>query len=276
VRGATGALTVMAASVAMASSASGATRVWAVGDGGVASRADDRLASRVAREGIDRLLYLGDVYERGTARDYARNYAPSWGRFKRITHPTPGNHEWDNRAQGYDRYWGSRAPRNGRGRYYSFNLRGWHFVSLNSHEASGPRSAQAAWLARDLKRYPGTCTIAFIHRPRYSAGGHGNAPDLEPLYSRLSGRSVALLSGHDHNYQRLRPRRGITQFVVGSGGRELSDLDVGDPRLAAFDFQRHGALELVLRRGRVNYRFVRTGGRRTDAGSLPCRPHSAR
>ena len=249
------------------------THVWAVGDGAVPEMTDDALASRVAQGFIDRLLYLGDVYENGTAREYATNYATSWGRFKRITRPTPGNHEWDNRAEGYDAYWGSRAPRNGGGHYYSFNVDGWHFVSLSSHDDSGPRSAQAAWLTRDLKRYPGTCTIAFDHRPRYSAGGHGDAPDLEPLYSRLSGRSVALLSGHEHNYQRLHAQRGITQFVVGSGGRELEPLDTSDPRLAAFDERRHGALELVLRRRRASYRFVRTDGTRGDAGSLSCRPH---
>lgn len=275
-RGAAGALAVLAASMAMAPAASAATRVWAVGDGGVEGPADDALASRVAREGLDRLLYLGDVYETGTAREYATNYATSWGRFKRITRPTPGNHEWDNRKEGYDPYWGSRAPRNGGGHYYSFNLDGWHFVSLNSHEDSGPDSPQAAWLARDLKSYPGTCTIAFDHRPRYSAGGHGDAADLEPLYSRLSGSSVALLSGHEHNYQRLRPQRGITQFIVGSGGRELSELDISDPRLTAFDYRSHGALELVIRRGRADYRFVRTDGSRRDAGSLPCRPHARR
>ena len=266
----------LATSVAVAPAASGEVRVWAVGDAAVPERADDRLASRVAREGIDRLLYLGDVYEKGTAREFATNYASGWGRFKRITRPTPGNHEWKRRRQGYDPYWGSRAPRNGGGHYYSFNVGGWHFVSLNSHEDSGSGSAQAAWLRRDLKRYRGTCTIAFTHRPRYSAGGYGDAPDLEPLYSRLAGRSVALLSSHEHNYQRLRRQRGITQFVVGTGGRPLSQLDASDPRLAAFEDRRYGALRLRLRRGRADYEFVRTDGTRGDDGSLSCRPHQRR
>src|SRR5215210_4165358 len=136
--------------------------------------ADDALSARVARERIDRLLYLGDVYESGTAAEYGEYYAPSWGRFKRITRPTPGNHDWDNRDEGYDPYWGRRAPRTGRGHYYSFDVAGWHFVSLNSHEDSGPNSRQAAWLSSDLRRYRGTCTIAFHHRARYTAGGHGD------------------------------------------------------------------------------------------------------
>ena len=269
-------LVVLAASLVLVPAAGSATRVWAVGDGGVTGPTDDALAARVAREGIDRLLYLGDVYETGTPEEYRTLYHPSWGRFKRITHPTPGNHEWGNRSVGYDPYWGKRAPRHRGGHYYSFNIGRWHFVSLNSHEDSGPRSSQAAWLTRDLKRYRGTCTIAFHHRARYTAGPHGDAPDLEPLYKRLAGRAVALLSGHDHNYQRLRPRRGITQFIVGSGGRELERVDTSDRRLAAFDFRSHGALRMELRHGLLRYRFVRTNGTSRDVGSRRCRPHPRR
>ena len=255
--------------------ASATTRVWAVGDAAVPGLEDEALASRIASKGIDRLLYLGDVYENGTAMEYATNYASSWDRFKQITSPAPGNHEWPNRAAGYDPYWGALAPRNGGGHYYSLNIDGWHIVSLNSHEDSGPNSKQAAWLSRDLSRYRGTCTIAFHHRPRFASGGHGDAPDLEPLYSRLAGRAVALLSGHNHNYERLQAQRGLVQFVAGSGGRELDSVAGSDPRLAAYDDKSHGALELILHRGRAEYRFVRSDGTQGDSGALHCRPHSA-
>jgi hypothetical protein len=251
------------------------TTVWAVGDGAVPGAEDDALAALVASRDIDRLLYLGDVYESGTAEEFALNYHPSWGRFKAITHPTPGNHEWDRRAEGYDPYWDplvSRAP--GGGYYYSLDLRGWHLVSLNSHEDSGPGSPQARWLARDLRGYDGTCTIAFHHRPRYSAGPHGDAPDLEPLYRLLAGDAVALLSGHDHNYQRLRPERGVVQFVVGSGGRlPLYPVNRLDARLSAYDDVNLGALALGLEPSRARFRFVRADGTDGDSGELGCRPH---
>jgi acid phosphatase type 7 len=253
--------------------ASAAPRVWAVGDGGVPEATDDRAAARVQQEGIDRLLYLGDVYETGTAAEFRHWYDPGWGRFKAITKPTPGNHEWSNRAQGYDPYWGGLAPRPDGGRYYSFDIDGWHFVSLNSHESASEGSRQAAWLRRDLRALSGTCTVAYIHRPRYSAGGHGDATDLEPLYRRLVGRSVALLSGHEHNYQRLRPNRGVTQLIVGTGGRRLSSLNTVDGRLAAWQSSSFGALRLELQARRADLVFVRTDGSRFDAGLLGCRPH---
>src|SRR3954454_23555982 len=42
-----------------------------------------------------KVLALGDLaYPEGTASDYADSYDPTWGEFKDITAPTPGNHEY--------------------------------------------------------------------------------------------------------------------------------------------------------------------------------------
>ena len=49
-------------------------------------------AELVERIDPDAVLVLGDdQYDDGTSRDYRRSYDPSWGRFKRISHPTPGD-----------------------------------------------------------------------------------------------------------------------------------------------------------------------------------------
>lgn len=250
------------------------TRLWAVGDGGITGPADDAMASRVAEEGIDRLLYLGDVYETGTAREFATNYASSWGRFKRVTWPTPGNHEWGNHEVGYDRYWGRRAFGAGGAHHYSFNLDGWHVVSLNSEEDTWPGSPQLAWLRRDLSRYGGTCTVAFWHRPRYNAGSHSDDVDVEPFWRALRGRAVAVLNGHDHNYQRFTPVRGITQLIAGAGGREpFHEVDGSDRRLAAADDSSLGALRLSLKRSAMTYGYRLLDGSRSDSGRVGCRPH---
>lgn len=250
-----------------------AATVWAVGDGAIPEDTDDRVAARMQLEGLDRLLYLGDVYGTGTATEYATRYHPSFGRFKSRTHPTPGNHEWDNRATGYDPYWGSRAPRTGGGHWYSFDFAGWHFISLNSLEPHGEGSAQLAWLRRDLARYSGSCTIAFDHYPRHSAGGYGDRESLEPAWQAMSGRAVALLSAHEHNYQRFRPRGGITQFVVGTGGRDSYAVNKSDPRLAFATDDDFGALRMGLGTGFARFEFVALDGRRLDASSIGCRPH---
>jgi hypothetical protein len=268
----------LALALALAASLAAAAQaevLWAVGDGAVPGDDDDALAARVQSEGLDRLLYLGDVYESGTAAEFQTRYAPGFGRFKPVTSPTPGNHEWANRAQGYEPYWGELAPRNDGGHWYSYDYADWHIVSLNSEESTSASSRQAAWLRQDLARYDGTCTIAFWHKPRFSAGSHGDSPATQPLWDALAGHAVMVLSGHDHNYQRLKPVAGITQFVVGSGGRhENVTVNPKDTRLAYYNDTSVAALRLQLSAGLARRVLVGKSGGRYDTGSTSCRPHS--
>lgn len=88
--------------------------VWAVGDGadeGVGSRAVARLIS--SGDPV-RFLYLGDVYEGGSAQEFRANYAAIYGPLKDITLPTPGNHDWPRHAEGYDSYFFAAALASGR------------------------------------------------------------------------------------------------------------------------------------------------------------------
>jgi acid phosphatase type 7 len=269
------ALLLAGAALVLRAAPADAAIVWAVGDGGVVETTDDRVADRLQAEGpFQHLLYLGDVYETGTAQEFRDNFAPSFGRFRSIGHPTPGNHEWDNRAEGYDPFWGSRAPRNSGGHYYSFEVAGWHIISLNSEEDASAGSPQADWLRRDLATYTGSCTLPFIHRPRSSAGTYGNTTRFDALWKLLAGRAPAILSGHEHNYQRFKPdEHGIRQFIVGTGGRPLYGVNEADPRLEASDDETFGALRLELQPGRADFQFVALDGRRLDSGTLTCTPN---
>ena len=250
--------------------------VWAVGD----AQADDlaqqnAVASLIEGAGLSRLLFLGDLTERGTAAEYARDYGPTYGRMKGITSPTIGNHDFPRRAQGYDAYWGSGVRQPSGGHWYSFDLGGWNFVSLSSMEDHSSDSEQLNWLRADLARYPGTCTIAFSHYPRYSAGPQWSRVSHEPFWQALRGHSVLFLSAHAHNYQRHRPVRGITQFVVGTGGGDLGSPDFYDPRLASKSDRYFGALRMELAVGGARYGFISTDGVTRDDGDLTCVPHSA-
>jgi hypothetical protein len=244
--------------------------VWAVGDGANGTAAAARLARRIAAARPDRFLYLGDVYDHGTATEFRRNYSPVYGRLAPITEPTPGNHEWANRASGYYPYWrkakGRRQPP-----WYSFRVAGWEVLSLNSEASHGPRSAQLRWLRRQLTE-PGTCRLAFWHRPRYSAGTvHGDAPDMAPVWRALVGKARLVVSAHDHNLQRLRARRGLTQLVAGAGGPYRHRLR-RDRRLAFARSDVTGALRLVLEPGRARIQFRSTGGAVLDSSRASCRP----
>ncbi len=252
--------------------------LWAVGDGADGGRAARAVAARMRRTRFDRVLYLGDVYGPallgaivgdGRAADFRTRYASVYGAFAGRTAPTPGNHEWPLRGAGYEPYWarvhGERPPA-----FYAFDLAGWEVLSLNSEAPRGAGSAQLRWL-RTRVRAPGTCRLAFWHRPRFSAGHHRDATDLAPLWDALRGRAALVVSGHDHNMQRFEPVDGIVQVVSGAGGHGLYALR-RDRRLAFGDDERYGALRIELRRGRAELAFVSAGGRVLDRSVVRCRP----
>ena len=192
-----------------------------------------------------------------------------YGRLAAITAPTPGNHEWCNREQGYTAYWlsrrGVRPPP-----WYATRIAGWQVLSLNSEHDIGRDGRQARWLrARMRERRFGTCRLAFFHRPRYSTGRHGDQVDLSALWRQLEGRAALVVNGHDHSLQRHRPVRGTTAFVSGAGGHGLYSVTLDHARVAWASGRDYGALRLELRRTGGRWRFVRDDGRVLDAGRLP-------
>ncbi len=245
--------------------------IWAVGDGADGGAPGRSVAALLAARHPARFLYLGDVYDDGTASQFKQNYATTYGHLRRITAPTPGNHDWPNHASGYDRYW-RRALGRRASAWYAFRAGGWTLLSLNSEAPHDPGSPQHRWLLSKLRR-PGTCRIAFWHRPRFSAGTHhGDQPDMAPIWDALRGHAAIVLSGHEHDMQRLKPIDAITEFVSGAGGHEHYPIDRRDHRLAFADDTHYGALRLRLSRGAASYAFVSDAGRVLDHGTLPCRP----
>ena len=93
---------------------------------------------------------------------------------------------------------------------------------------------------------------------------YGDDASYEPFWRALRGKARLVLSGHDHNMQRLRPRDGIVQLVAGSGGRELYPLHP-DERLEFGRDGRVGALRMVLEPGRARLAFRRLDGRQLDS-----------
>ena len=243
--------------------------VWAVGDGDAGAKSA-ALVRRIRSESPDLFLYLGDVYPNGRAGDFARNYDPTFGQLAKRTAPTPGNHDWSTGRQGYLPYW-KRVKGKRQRFYYSLRAGGWTLLSLNSETAHGRGSRQLRWLRRRL-RTAGTCRLAFWHRPRYSAGVvHGDAPDVDPFWRTLSGHTRLVLNGHEHDSQRLRRRRGITELIAGAGGHGLYGIRAGDPRLLFSDDRHYAALRLTLEPGRAEFAFVTSAGRVLDSGSVRCR-----
>jgi hypothetical protein len=242
--------------------------VWAVGDGGDGSEAAREVARRIAAERPRLVLYLGDVYADGSAEEFRENFAAVYGPLVERMAPTPGNHEWPSHEEGYDPYWesvtGAPTPP-----WYAFSAGGWRFISLNSEAAEDPR--QLAWLRRELGSGDGTCRLAFWHRPRFSAGEHGDQKGVAPLWNAVRGRASLVLNAHDHDLQRLRPRDGIVELVVGAGGHSRREVQEEDPRLAFSSDEDSGALRMRLRPGAAELEFVAAGGAVLDRTTVTCR-----
>jgi hypothetical protein len=228
------------------------------------------------------IFTAGDnAYSSGTAAQFARCYDPTWGRHKARTRPAPGNHDYRTADGGpYYRYFGATAGPAGRG-YYSYDLGGWHIISLNSNVPMSAGSAQERWLRADLAAHPATCTLAYWHHPLFSSSDHGNTPGARPLWQALydAGADVAI-AGHDHVYERFAPQtpagapdpaRGIREFVVGTGGADLYQFPTLQRNSEVRNNTTHGVLKLTLRPTGYDWEFVpAAGGTFRDSGSGTC------
>lgn len=232
------------------------------------------------------VLVLGDnQYEKGELENYRKSYDPTWGKFKGITKPVPGNHEYaTDQAVGYYDYFGKLAGDRTKG-YYSFNLGNWHLIALNSNcEFVGgchAGSPQEKWLKADLKANSKACTLAFWHHPRFSSGLHGNNKTLDIFWRDLYAAGAELvLSGHDHDYERFAPqglndtvdpKQGIRQFVIGSGGKNLYPFKTVRANSEVRNDDTYGILKLTLQpQGYVwDYKPI-PGSDFTDQGKATC------
>jgi hypothetical protein len=238
------------------------------------------------------VLALGDEqYNTGSLAQFQQSYATSFGRLKAITRPIVGNHEYETAgAAGYFDYFNGTGvqagPAGDRSKgYYSYDIGAWHLVALNSNCDQVPcaaGSAQEQWLRADLAAHPSACTVAYFHQPWFTSGPVAAAPPpvVRDLWQALyDGNTDLVLNGHAHSYERFAPQtpggavdtaRGITEIVVGTGGKSHSAWTTIQPNSAAHDNVSFGFLQLTLDAGSFSWRYVPTSGTFIDSGRAPC------
>lgn len=200
---------------------------------------------------------LGDEqYPNGSLSDFQAYYDKSWGAFKSITYPVPGNHEYQTPgATGYYSYFGAAAGDPSKG-YYSFNLGDWHVLALNSECANIDCAAEKSWMKADLATDTHLCEVAMYHR---------TAATWPRSIMEAAGGDLAL-AGHRHVYERYAPEKGLLHFTVGTGGGSL-----GTPSSSAVvGIRAYGILELTLNSSSYSWSFVETNGTVGDSGSGSC------
>ena len=233
--------------------AAGDPLIAAVGDGADGTSSGDAVAGSIAGLDPDLLLYLGDVYERGTRAEFEVNYGTSslddpggaraWGALARVTAPTLGNHEAALGTQffrdAYQDYW------HGVPDWYFFEYGGVFFAVLNSECArvggcgtTSPQyqAAKAALAANDLE-----CIVGIWHRPRLSAAA--DTTNVDALWRLLANNGGdVIVNGHTHTMQAFeplnaalqagRPDSHMVELVSGAGAHNMVSTLDGDARSA--------------------------------------------
>jgi hypothetical protein len=264
-------------------------------------QSQEATANQIEAMKPDLVAIVGDLqYQVGQYSDFEQSFDLTYGAFKFLHRPSPGNHEfYDEHSQtgvagyGYFSYYNgfqvdvngnpitatisdpcppanasicnypglttpnpqpvpradgqaghfdlSAGPANGVGNgWYSYNLGGWHLISLNIECGTQPGGCSGAWLAsevawlkKDLEENESACTLAYWHQPTFSAANSLSTEGItaQAFWQLLHHYNADLvLNGHDHLYARYRPldasgnydpRNGIREFIVGTGGETL-------------------------------------------------------
>ena len=243
-----------------------------------------KLTKKLVRQGAEWFIVPGDIqYEDATLEKFNQVYDKYFGDLKSITKPVPGNHEYYTEgAAGYFDYFGKKIAGTPRKPWSSFSpVEGWRVFLLDSNceyiGGCGPDSPQGRWLKQELKLSDESCSIAVWHHPLHTSGGYnGDQPTIDrakPLWDAADAGGVdVVLVGHDHIYERFAPIGGITEFIVGMGGKELYEIGPPAPKSKVRFGDRTGVLRMTLSSDeQFEYAFIDAANDKVmDAGSQRC------
>jgi tartrate-resistant acid phosphatase type 5 len=217
--------------VAPATAAAGTVRVGVIGDFGDGSQPAADVANLVKSWSPDAVITVGDNnYPDGAAstidahigqfyHQFISPYTGSYGAGATTNQffPALGNHDWNTaRAAAYFSYF--TLP--GNERYYDYVLGPIHFFVVDSdgHEPDGiiSTSIQANWLRGRLAAATEPWKLVYFHHSPYTSGvTDGATTELRWPFQQWG--ATAVLSGHEHNYERI-VLNGFPYFVNGLGG----------------------------------------------------------
>lgn len=205
---------------APAADTSKTVRVLAFGDSGGGAGDQHALRDQMYKVPFDLVVHTGDLApDTGTIGEFDHNVFGVYAELVRNVplFPSAGNHDYK---------MARRAPFNGvfaHGgdpgvNWYSYDWGRIHFAALDTE---ADYAVQASWLDADLSAHQRPWTIVYLHRSPYSSGAHGSdLPLRRALAPVLERHHVQLvLSGHDHDYERVRPQNGVVYVVTGGGGQ---------------------------------------------------------
>jgi tartrate-resistant acid phosphatase type 5 len=207
---------------------------------------------------------IGQFYHRYIG-DYRGNY--NRGSETNRFFPSLGNHDWTlGNIDPYLDYF--TLP--GNERYYDFVEGPVHFFILDSDgnepDGVGLSSDQAVWLHTALDVSTEPWQLVFMHHPPYSSGFHGSSDWMQWPFAEWGVDAV--LSGHDHLYERLNVD-GLTYFTNGLGGHGAIYDFVNILPQSKFRYnQEHGAMRVQATSSWILFEFININGEVIDSFTL--------
>lgn len=244
------------------------------GDFGAGTREQFQVARLLERQPAEFALLTGDmIYDRGEEERYDQRFFQPYAKsLRRMTFwPALGNHDVGDRG-GAPMLSVFSVPQNGPaevqpGRNYSFDYGNAHFVAFDSTASAAVlRRTIAPWLASDLAASKQRWKFVFMHHPPYSSGSHGEDARIRdimvPVFTRA--KVDVVFSGHDHCYERMKPRDGVTYVVSGNGGARLYPHKNPHEYEALFYNKKHGLTVVTVRGDQLNLRHVNVDREEVD------------
>lgn len=243
-----------------------------IGDYGLAGQNEADVANLVKGWNPDFIVTVGDNnYPDGGDstidanigqyyHDYIFRYSGKYGNGSATNRffPSLGNHDWDqNNGRQQELYF--TLP--GNERYYDFAQGPVHFFVLNSNstEPDGVKvdSKQAKWLKKGLAASTSKFDIVVLHHAPYSSGRHGSTSYMQWPFK--SWGADAVLSGHDHIYERILVD-DFPYFVNGVGGAELYYFNSTIPGSQVRFNQDFGAMRVEADNQTMKFQFFTRAG----------------
>ena len=251
----------------------GSLRFAVIGDNGTGEKAEYEVGQQMElfrqKTGFDFVLMLGDnIYGgEGTGamkKKFEDPYKPLLDAGVKF-YASLGNHDNPN-----ERFY---KPFNmNEKRYYSFRKGKAEFLALDSNYMD---PQQLDWLSKELQGSDSPWKLCFFHHPLYSDGKfHGPDLDLrarlEPVFD-ASGVNV-VLSGHEHLYERVVPKNGISYFVLGNSGElRLHGLKQSPDVAKGFDTDR-SFMVVEIAGDQFFFQAVSRTGQTIDSGVIDRQP----
>jgi predicted phosphodiesterase len=256
---------------------SGSVRFAVIGDSGTGEKEQYKVAETMEayRQQVkfDFVIMLGDnIYGSHRPKDFEQKFEQPYKAMLDAGvkfYASLGNHDDPNDERLY-------KPFNmGGQRYYTFRKGDVEFFVLDSNYMD---PNQLSWLQKALEDSKSKWKICYFHHPLYSDGKvHG--PDLDlrtrlvPLFRQYGVNAV--FSGHEHAYERIKPREGISYFILGSSGKLVThDFSASEQMDKGFDNDRCFMM-VEVSGDKLYYQTVTRNGETIDSGMIERQQASA-